>query len=354
MHNFIYTANPGRILFGFGTLDKLAEEIRAAGMTRVLLLSTPQQADQVNDVAKNLGDLAAGVFSDARMHTPAEITEQALKSLKSLGANGIVSLGGGSTIGLGKALALRTNLPQIVIPTTYAGSEMTPILGETSDGVKRTLRSDKVLPETVLYDVDLTMGLPIEMSGLSGMNAVAHAVEALYCKEANPITSLIAAEGIRALTTALPRIAHDGSDRQARSDALYGAWLCGTCLGTVGMALHHKLCHAIGGAFDTPHAATHAIVLPHALAYTAPAIPEIMTQLGKTLNCDDPALRLWEIGREIGTPDGLKSLGMPEDGIARIVELSLKDPYWNPRPLERDALTALLADAYHGRPPSRH
>ncbi|WP_116131605.1 maleylacetate reductase [Tropicimonas sp. IMCC34043] len=354
MQNFTYTANPGRILFGFGTLEKLAGEIRAAGMTRVLLLSTPHQADQVQAVAKSLGDLSAGVFSDARMHTPAEVTERALKSLKSLRADGIVSLGGGSTIGLGKALALRTNLPQIVIPTTYAGSEMTPILGETTDGVKRTLRSDEVLPETVLYDVELTMGLPVEMSGLSGMNAVAHAVEALYCKEANPITSLIAAEGIRALTGALPRIAQDGADREARSDALYGAWLCGTCLGTVGMALHHKLCHAIGGAFDTPHAATHAIVLPHALAYTAPAIPEVMTRLGETLGCDDPALRLYEIGHEIGAPDGLKALGMPEDGIARIVELSLRDPYWNPRPLERDALTRLLEDAYHGHPPQRH
>ncbi|APZ51327.1 maleylacetate reductase [Salipiger abyssi] len=354
MHNFTYTANPGRILFGFGTLDKLADEIRNAGMTRVLLLSTPQQAEQVGAVAKSLGDLSAGIFSDARMHTPAEVTEQALKSLKSLGADGIVSLGGGSTIGLGKALALRTNLAQIVIPTTYAGSEMTPILGETTDGVKRTLRSEKVLPETVLYDVELTMSLPVEMSGLSGMNAVAHAVEALYCKEANPITALIAAEGVRALTDALPRIAQDGGDREARSDALYGAWLCGTCLGTVGMALHHKLCHAIGGAYDTPHAATHAIILPHALAYTAPAIPEAMERLRAALKTDDPAGRLYEIGREIGAPEGLQALGMPEDGIEHVVELSLRDPYWNPRPLEREALTLLLGDAFHGRPPSRH
>lgn len=354
MHDFIYTANPGRVLFGFGTLEKLAEEIRAAGMTRVLLLSTRQQADQVRALSQKLGDLSVGVFDDARMHTPAEVTEQALKTLKSLGADGIVSLGGGSTIGLGKALALRTNLAQIVVPTTYAGSEMTPILGETTDGVKRTLRSDKVLPETVIYDVDLTMGLPIEMSGLSGMNAVAHAVEALYCKEANPIISLIAAEGIRALTGALPRIAADGSNREARSDALYGAWLCGTCLGAVGMALHHKLCHAIGGAYDTSHAATHAIVLPHALAYNAPSIPQVMAHLRETLDCEDPALRLFEIGREIGAPDGLKSLGMPEDGIARIVELSLSAPYWNPRPLEREPLTGLLEDAYHGRPPARH
>lgn len=354
MYDFIYTANPGRVLFGTGTLDKLGDEIMAAGMTRVLLLSTPHQAAQVRELSDRLGDLSAGIFAEARMHTPAEVTEQALKSLKSLGADGIVSVGGGSTIGLGKALALRTNLGQIVIPTTYAGSEMTPILGETADGVKRTLRSEKVLPEIVIYDVDLTMSLPVEMSGLSGMNAVAHAVEALYCKEANPVTSLIAAEGVRALTGALPRIAHDGTDREARSDALYGAWLCGICLGTVGMALHHKLCHALGGAFDLPHAATHALVLPHALAYTAPSIPEAMARLRDTLNTDDPALRLYEIGREIGAPNGLQAIGMPEDGIDRVVALSLKDPYWNPRPLEREGLTLLLSDAFHGRAPSRH
>ncbi|SFJ40474.1 maleylacetate reductase [Celeribacter neptunius] len=354
MHSFTYTANPGRILFGFGKLEALGEEIRAAGMTRVLLLSTPQQVDQVQALSDTLGDLSAGVFSDARMHTPAEVTEQALKYLKSVGADGIVSLGGGSTIGLGKALALRTNLGQIVIPTTYAGSEMTPILGETADGVKRTLRSEKVLPETVIYDVDLTMTLPAAMSGLSGMNAVAHAIEALYCREANPVTSLIAAEGVRALTEALPRIAKDPADRAARSDALYGAWLCGTCLGTVGMALHHKLCHALGGAFDLPHAATHTIVLPHALAYTAPAIPEVMARLRETLNTDDPARRLYEIGCEIGAPEGLKALEMPEEGIARVVDLSLENPYWNPRPLDREGLTLLLEDAFHGRPPSQH
>lgn len=351
MRDFVYNANPGRVVFGRGTIDQLADEIERLGLERVLLLSTPQQSDSVRNIADGLGKLSAGVFSEARMHTPTDVTEKALAVLRESGADGVVAVGGGSTIGLGKALALRTDVPQIVIPTTYAGSEMTPILGETADGVKRTQTSPKVLPETVIYDVDLTMTLPVGMSGVSGMNAIAHAVEGLYAREANPIISLLALEAVAALSDALPRIARDPGDADARGNALYGAWLCGTCLGAVGMALHHKLCHTLGGTFDLPHAETHTVVLPHALAYNAPAIPEQMARLGKALNTSDPALRLFEIGREIGAPDGLKAMGMPEDGIDRAVELALANPYWNPRPLEAEGLTGLITRAYNGAPP---
>src|SRR5262249_49398149 len=161
----------------------------------------------------------------------------------------------------------RTDLPQIVVPTTYAGSEMTPILGETAGGAKTTQKTLKVLPEVVIYDVELTLSLPVAISGVSGMNAIAHAIEALYAQDANPVIELMALEGIRALAGALPRIAEAPKDVEARSDALYGAWLCGVCLGSVGMALHHKLCHTLGGSFGLPHAETHTVVLPHATRY---------------------------------------------------------------------------------------
>ena len=186
------------------------------------------------------------------MHTPVDATEKALAVVRERAADALVAVGGGSTTGLGKAIALRTDLPQIVLPTTYAGSEMTPILGETSGGAKTTQRSPKVLPEVVIYDVDLTLGLPPAVSATSGMNAIAHAVEALYAKDRNPVISMMAEEGISALARSLPRISADPHDREARSGALYGAWLCGTCLGAVGMALHHKLCHVLGGMFDLP------------------------------------------------------------------------------------------------------
>lgn len=266
--------------------------------------------------------------------------------------DGLVAVGGGSTTGLAKAIALRTDLPQIVAPTTYAGSEMTPILGETQGGVKTTQKSPRVLPEVVIYDVDLTLSLPPHLSAVSGMNAIAHAVEALYAQDRNPIIAMMAAEGIRALARALPRIVETPHDAEARSDALYGAWLCGTCLGAVGMALHHKLCHILGGAFDLPHAQTHAIVLPHALAYNAAAVPQAVARIERALGGVDAPRRLHDLAGAVAAPRALRDVGMPEAGIARVADLALANPSWNPVPLERDGIERLIRRAWEGLPPA--
>jgi alcohol dehydrogenase class IV len=296
--------------------------------------------------------MAAGVFPGAVMHTPVEVSQRATALANETGADCTVALGGGSTIGLGKAIALRTDLPQICIPTTYAGSEMTPILGETADGQKTTQRSDKVLPEAVIYDVDLTLTLPPALSATSGINAIAHAVEALYAQDRNPVISLMAGEGVAALARALPLIAESPQDTDARADALYGAWLCGACLGAVGMALHHKLCHVLGGAFNLPHAETHTIVLPHALAYNAPAAPEAVAALSRALgNAADPARALYDLAGRLGAKRALRDIGMPRDGIDRAADIALKNPYWNPRPIERAGIAALIARAWSGEPP---
>ena len=254
--------------------------------------------------------------------------------------------------GLGKAIALRTDLPQIVLPTTYAGSEMTPILGETKDGVKTTQRTPKVLPEVVIYDVDLTLGLPPAIAATSGMNAMAHAVEALYARDRNPVTSLMAEEGIRSLARALPGIVDDPQDREARADALYGAWLCGACLGAVGMALHHKLCHVLGGAFDLPHAETHTIVLPHAVAYNAS---------GRTRRHGAHRAGPGGNGRRAGPVRVWRGAWGPNrrcatsacrrTGSSQAVKAAMAAPYWNPRPIEEDGLRDLLARAWNGDPP---
>ena len=218
-----------------------------------------------------------------------------------------MALGGGSTIGLAKAIALRTDLPQIAIPTTYAGSEMTPILGETKDGRKTTQKSPKVLPEVVIYDVDLTMTLPQGLSGTSGINAIAHAVEALYAEDSNPIISVLAEQSIAALGRSLPKIAADPGDREARSDAQYGAFLAGACLGSVGMALHHKLCHTLGGMFDLPHSETHTIVLPHALAYNAPAVPKAVGARSPGRSALPTRRRgISALSRQVGAPQSLQ------------------------------------------------
>ena len=351
MHPFVCSSLPCRVVFGEGTRTKLGEEIDRLGLKRVVVLCTPQQTADAEAMAADLGGRAGGVFAHAAMHTPLAVTEKALDSVRQMGADGVVAIGGGSAIGLGKAIALRTDLPQVVVPTTYAGSEMTPILGETANGVKTTQRSLKVLPETVIYDVELTLSLPASLSGTSGLNAIAHAVEALYAQDRNPIVSLMAEESIRALARALPRIAKDPHDREARSDALYGAWLAGTCLGSVGMALHHKLCHTLGGSFDLPHAETHAAVLPHAVAYNAPAAPDAMRAIARALGVENAAAGLFDLAGRVGASRSLESLGMPRDGIETAAQLALKNPYWNPRPLEAPAIRDLIADAWAGERP---
>jgi alcohol dehydrogenase class IV len=352
MQSFVYNALPSRVIFGSGTISRLTSEIERAGCQRALLLSTPEQADSLRQIAASLGPLAAGSFTQAAMHTPADVTERALSQARECGADCTISFGGGSSTGLGKAIALRTDLTQIAIPTTYAGSEVTPIIGETKDGMKVTQRTLKVLPEIVIYDVDFTLSLPQRLSVTSGTNAIAHAVEALYAEDRNPVISMMAEQAIGAMGRALPAIIADPQDRDARAEALYGAWLCGVCLGSVGMALHHKLCHVIGGAFDLPHADTHTVILPYAMAYNAKAAPEADIAVARALGGKDGTSALVALAERLGSPRSLQSLGMPEAGIDRAADLAVQNPYWNPRPIERGAVRALIAAAWAGDPPN--
>ena len=351
MEAFVYAGLPGRVVFGDGTRGRLADEVQRLGSRRALVITTPNQQADGEKLMGELGTLSAALYAGATMHTPIEVTEDALSLVADARADCLVALGGGSTIGLAKAIALRTDLPQVAIPTTYAGSEMTPILGETRAGLKTTQKSLKVLPETVIYDVDLTMSLPAGLSGTSGINAIAHAVEALYAEDANPIIAVLAEQSIAALARALPRIARDPADREARSDAQYGAFLAGACLGAVGMALHHKLCHTLGGTFDLPHSETHTIVLPHALAYNAPAIPKALAVIERALGRGDAPRLLFDLAGSVGAPRALKDIGMPESGIDKATDIALANPYWNPRPLERDGIRELIARAWAGEAP---
>lgn len=348
---FTYPINPGRILFGPGKLADVAEEISRLSATRALVLSTPFQRADALALAERLGPLSAGVFSEATMHTPVDVTARAMAAYDAARADCVVALGGGSTIGLGKAIAWRNDAPQIVIPTTYAGSEVTPILGQTENGLKTTVRDAKILPEVVIYDADLTLGLPVATSVASGLNAMAHAVEAVYARDRNPVSSMLAVEGVRALRDALPVIVTDPRNANARAEALYGSWLCGTVLGTVGMSLHHKLCHTLGGTFDLPHAETHAIVLPHAAAYNASAAADALRPLADLFG-GDLGPGLYDFARSLGAPVALKDLGLKADQLDLAADLAAKSPYWNPRPVERDAIRALLQRAWEGSRPA--
>lgn len=350
MDEFVYSINPARVVFGTGTLSRLSDEAARLGIQRALVVSTSSQR-QVEQAVSHLGMRAAGVFTGAKMHTPVPVTEGAMAALADCDADGIVAIGGGAAIGLAKALALRTDLPQIAIPTTYAGSEMTAILGETENGRKVTRTSGRILPELVIYDVELTLGFPASLSGASGLNAIAHAVEALYARDRNPIIDRLAVEGISALAKALRRIVDEPQEHDARTQALYGAFLCGSCLGSVGMALHHKLCHTLGGLFDLPHSQTHASVLPHAVAYNASAAPHAMARIAAALDAADAAVGLYDLAGAVGANRSLAELGMPRDRLGEAVGIALQDPYWNPRPLEREGLHLLLECALEGAPP---
>jgi alcohol dehydrogenase class IV len=349
---FTYEALPGRVVFGPGSLDRLPEEVERLGAAKALVLCTPEQRAVAEDVAARLGSRAAGVYDRAVMHVPVETARDARRLAQELGADACVAVGGGSTVGLGKAIALEFGLPILAVPTTYAGSEMTPIWGLTEGGLKRTGRDSKVLPRTVIYDPTLTLTLPARLSATSGMNAIAHAAEALYSENANPIVSMMAEEGIRALASSLPAIVREPGDLEARSAAQYGCWLCGACLGSVGMALHHKLCHTLGGTLNLPHAETHTIVLPHAVAYNRAAAPEAMARIARALGAADAAAGLYDLAASLGAPMRLADLGVGPADLDRVADLAVQNPYHNPRPVTREGVRALLDDACAGRKPA--
>ena len=350
--DFISTAQPSRVVFSRGSFRRLSKEVELLGARRALVLCTPQQVAQAEEASKLLGPLSAGVFPGAEMHVPIESARRAREHAREIGADCAVAVGGGSTIGLGKAIALESSLPIIAVPTTYAGSEMTPIYGITDAGEKKTGRDLKVLPRTVIYDPELSVGLPVGMSVVSGINAIAHAAEGLYARDGNPVMSLIAEEGIRAMAAGLRKIVRSPSDFSARSDCLYGAWLCGSVLGHVGMALHHKLCHTLGGSFNLPHAETHTIVLAHALAYNSTAAPHAMERIARALGTSDAADGIFNLASDLRAPTALRDIGMAEADLGKACDIALSNPYWNPRPLERASLMDLLCDAWTGKRPS--
>lgn len=343
---------PGRVIFGPDSLHQVKAEVTRLGKKRALVLSTPAPR-MAQQVAELLGEFWVGSYDQAVMHVPVETVAAAEAVCGATQADVLVAAGGGSTIGLAKGLALRNRLPIIAIPTTYAGSEMTPIWGLSDGGYKTTGRDPLVKPVTVIYDPKLTLTLPTRVVITSAMNSIAHCVEALYAENANPIASLMAEEGVRALAQSIPVVLSQPADLAARATAQYGCWLGGAVLGMVGMALHHKLCHTLGGSFNLPHAETHTVILPHATAYNHDYAPQAMTALARALACpvNDVAGRLWDLAKEHGAPTSLAELGFKVGDVAQAVELATRNPYYNPRPVTPAGLRAVLENALAGRRP---
>lgn len=351
---FSHDALPGRVVFGAGARRHTAAELDALSARRVLIIASSYEDHLAAEFEDLLGERAVGRFRDVAQHVPGPQADAAIATARECGADSVLTIGGGSATGFGKIVCLSLDLRFVSVPTTYAGSEMTTIWGRTDGDHKQTGKDPRVKPHTVIYDPELTLTLPPSIAGPSGMNAMAHCIEALYGPGANPIVSLHALEGIRALAVGLPALGGQGDDIDARSEVLYGAYLAGVALASAGTALHHKTCHVLGGMFNLNHGDMNAVVLGHAVAYNAPAIPDLMAQMGVSLGV--PAERvptaLYDLAVAIGAPTSLEAIGMPADGIDEATRRVVEEAAANVRPPEPDGIRHMLDDAFHGRVPT--
>ncbi|MFD9667306.1 maleylacetate reductase [Rhodococcus sp. NPDC059968] len=350
--SFARTSLPGRLLFGEGALDDLAHELDNARFRRAMLIVSSNQIVLAQRSRDALGCLLALEWTEVRQHVPVELADRCAASAASADVDVLVAIGGGSTIGLGKAVAVRTALPLVVVPTTYSGSEMTPIYGLTTGREKKTARDKAALPQIVIYDPQLLTGLPASIVGTSGLNALAHCAEAIWSLNADPITDSLALDGAYRLQRYLP-MAYSTTDVAARGQVLVAACLAGTALGTVGTSLHHALCHLLGGMLDAPHAETHAILLPYVISYLQPAIPDAIARLADAMGRQPDRLAhdVWSLAQAVGTPPGLRAVGVREEQVEMVTAAALDNNIASPRSLTHEALQALLHAAWAGKDP---
>ena len=351
LNGFVYDAHTPRIVFGAGLRSCIVHECERLGMERALVVCTPGRIDMVAELQQLAGRRIGGVFAHARQHVPTSDLDAAKAEEASAGTDGYLAIGGGSATGFAKALALQSGSPIIALPTTYSGSEMTPVWGITEAGRKITGRDDRVLPRTVIYDAELTLALPPEIAGPSGLNALAHCVGALSAPDAGPITSLFAEEGIRVMSAALPVIARTPEDVAARSNAMYAACLSGLALGATRMGLHHRLAHLLGGSFKLPHAETHAVLLPQTASRSGADSRDAMARVAWALGTADAARGLYDLACRIEAPRSLRELGMREDQVPQAAAAAAAMERERGGVWSEARMHELLHAAYTGHPP---
>ena len=343
---------PVRAVFGEAVAEALPREAGRLGVRRVMLCCTPGGRGRAQALADALGEACVGVFDGAQPHCPEAVVGDALDRFQRLDADGAVTFGGGATIGLGKVIAVRTGKPVIAVPTSYAGSEMTAVYGILVGDEKRTRTDENCMARTAIYDPALTLSLSAHVTLTSGMNSLAHCVEALYQERANPVAAMLAEAGLRAHAAGLEASVARPDDIAARRHAHYGAMLGGAALQLAGIALHHKLCHVLGGRHGIPHGESNTVMLPHVVAYNAGAAPHAMAALRRALETNDPAGALYDLAARLDGPTRLKDLGMAEADLDSAADLAVKATSWNPRPVDVASVRAMLADAFNGRRPT--
>ena len=341
----VHETLPSRVLVGRGARHGIPGEVGRLGARRVLIVATRSATTAADELATALGARLAARFDRPVVHTPVAVTAEAMEVVAVADADCVVAIGGGSAVGLAKALCARTGMPQVAVPTTYAGSEVTPVLGETENGVKTTRRDPAVAPGTVVYDPELTVTMPAGLTRASALNALAHAVEALWAPDATAVSDGLATEAVDGILTALPAVLDDPSDPAGRERLQECAWLAGLCLAQTRMGLHHQLAHVLGGTFDLPHAELHAVLLAHVMAFNLPSAPKAAARLRRIVG-GDPAAAVGRLARGHDGPTTLGALGVPRDGLRAVAERVAARPYPNPRPPGAAALTRLLAQAW--------
>lgn len=348
---FSHTTLGQRVLFGAGqAASHLAEEVQRLNAQRIMLIASASKRDLVQRVAAEI-DVVVN-YDNVVMHVPIEVAQDARHVARENAIDLLVCVGGGSTTGLAKAIALETRLPIIAVPTTYSGSEATNVWGLTEAARKTTGIDNVVLPTTVIYDAELTISLPVELSVASGLNGMAHCIDAMWGPHANPINQTLAGEGISALATGLPAIAKDPRDLSGREQLLYGAYLSAVAFTSAGSGMHHKICHVLGGTYNLPHAQTHATVLAYVLAFNMDSAPDARDRIAKALGAEDALEGLQRIRTQLEAPAKLADYGFTADNIAEAVEIILPVvPASNPRPVTTENLTALLQAALVGDDP---
>ncbi len=349
--SFTYEGVPLRVVFGTGARHRLAEELDRLGLSQVVLIASGSSRVEADALAGVLDHRLTWRVDGVRQHVPAELAEQVSADAVGVGADGVVTLGGGSATGLGKAVA-RSGLPLVAVPTTYAGSEMTPIWGMTTGGRKETGRDLGVLPKTVVYDPELTLSLPVRTTAASGLNAVAHCMEAVWASGASPLSTPLALEAARALCESLPAAVAEPSSLKARSRVLVGACQAGMALASAGAGLHHRLCHVLGGRYDLPHAETHAALLPHVVAFNEPVLGPLAARMAVAVGVGRASTGLYELASRLGLPLALSELGMPPEAVDEVAKEVAAAPPPNPRPVDQAALRSLLRAAWEGEGPA--
>ncbi|ROZ52907.1 maleylacetate reductase [Rhodococcus sp. WS1] len=353
MTAFEHTTLAQRVVFGTGQArSNFRAEVERTDARRVMVIAAPSESDLAQTITAETKVVLH--WDDVLPHVPIDKAEAARAAAKIHDVDLVVCIGGGSTTGLAKAVALTTGLPIVAIPTTYAGSEATNVWGLTEHARKTTGIDDRVLPRTIIYDAELTATLPSSLSVASGLNALAHCIDSMWAPRTDPIDQAFAAEGIRALGQGLPAIKDAaGLTLDGREETLYGAYLSAVAFSSAGSGMHHKICHVLGGAYNLPHAQTHAVVLPYVLAYLAPAAPAAEKRIAGALGSATAVDGLNDLRRRLDAPTALADHGFAEESIEEAVELILPSiPASTPRAVTPSDLRTLLRAAWSGEYPS--